>query len=95
MPATIEIRGFNRLAALFRERQWPFPLQLPLSQAITGHDLLAMLDIPTDQVEILFINGKVQFLNATVNPGDRVALVSPGTPGPYRVLLGFVDKSKI
>ena len=22
-------------------------------------------------------------------PGDRVALLPPGTPGPYRVLLGF------
>lgn len=26
---------------------------------------------------------------ATISAGDRLALVSPGVPGPYRVLLGF------
>ena len=28
-------------------------------------------------------------MNAVVTGGDRVALVPPGGPGPYRALLGF------
>ena len=36
------------------------------------------------------INGKaVSPGEARIRPGDRVALLPPGTPGPYRVMLGL------
>lgn len=93
MSGTIELRGFMGLVDVFKARNWSIPYLLNLEDEITGSNLLTMLKIDEKQVEIFFINGKV-FLpyDAVIKPGDRVALVPPGTPGPYRVLLGFVNK---
>ncbi|MBC8014732.1 MAG: MoaD/ThiS family protein [Sporomusaceae bacterium] len=90
MSGTIELRAFMGLAELFKERCWSIPMLVNIGNGLTGPELITMLNIPEKQVEIIFINGKV-FLpfDAVVNHGDRVALVPPGTPGPYRVLLGF------
>ncbi|WP_425057704.1 hypothetical protein SCACP_22420 [Sporomusa carbonis] len=89
---TIEIRGFLHLAGLFKERGWTSPLNFVIPGEISGQQLLKMLDIPDDQVEAVFVNGKAQPLAyAVIKSGDRVALVPPGTPGPYRVYLGFVE----
>ena len=90
MGDEIELRAFMGLAAIFKERHWPSPFLLKVKAELSGPELLAMLDIAPDQVEVIFINGKVFHLqDAVINPGDRVALAPPGTPGPYRVLLGF------
>ena len=90
MSGTIELRVFMGLVAVFKERNWPIPMLVTIEKGLTGVELMALMNVPEQQVEIIFINGKV-FLpaDATINPGDRVALVPPGTPGPYRVLLGF------
>ncbi|HOV79763.1 MAG TPA: MoaD/ThiS family protein [Bacillota bacterium] len=88
----VEVRGFGCLMKLFEERKWPFPLKVHLDKKISGAELAKKLDIPLDQIEIVFVNGRARTLEQTVKPGDRVAFVPPGTPGPYRVLLGFVRK---
>ncbi len=89
---TIEIRGFLHLSNLFKERGWESPLTYAIPGAVSGKQLLNMLEIPAEQIEAFFINGKAQLLtSAVIRPGDRVALVPPGTPGPYRVFLGFVE----
>lgn len=80
------------LADLFRERNWPSPLEVDIQGEMTGIELLAMLDIPPEKVEVVFVNGKAfDPPTAVLTGGDRVALVPPGVPGPYRVLLGFKD----
>jgi len=77
----------------FACRGWSIPLQMELREPISGAELLQRLDIAAAEVEFLFVNGKVQFLeNAAIQPGDRVALAPPGTPGPYRVLLGIKNR---
>lgn len=66
------------------------PLEVEIPGETTGAQLLAMLDIPPEKVEVLFVNGKAFNPSmAVVVGGDRVALVPPGVPGPYRALLGF------
>jgi len=86
----VEVRCFGTLMKIFKDRGWPFPLKVDLPpHGITAADLAAMLGIPADGVEAVFINGRVQGLDSRVTPGDRVAFVPPGTPGPYRLLLGF------
>lgn len=90
MSGMIEIRAFMGLSQLFRQRNWTSPHQIAAQGQLTGTELLAMLDIQPEQVEVIFINGKVyRPADAVIQPGDRVALAPPGTPGPYRVLLGF------
>ena len=93
MDGTIELRVFMGLVQLFKERNWSIPKTVMIKDGLTGFELIAQLDIPEKQVEIIFINGKVFLpMDAIINPGDRVALVPPGTPGPYRVMLGFIKK---
>ena len=91
MSGTIEIRVFMGLVEIFKERNWSIPMLVDIEKGLTGPELITMLNIPEKQVEIIFINGTVFFpCDAFVQHGDRVALVPPGTPGPYRVLLGFI-----
>lgn len=89
---SVEVRGFGELKKLFDERNWPFPLALDLKDETTARELAERLDIPSQKIEIVFVNGCAQCLDHPVRPGDRVAFVPPGTPGPYRVILGFVQK---
>lgn len=89
---TVEVRGFGDLKKLFDERNWPFPVAVDLQKQTTAEELARKLDIPYDKIEIVFVNGTAQGLDCPVKPGDRVAFVPPGTPGPYRVILGFVQK---
>lgn len=91
---TIEVRVFGRLTELFTNKALSIPLALKLEKPISGTDLAEQLEIPRADVEVIIVNGVVQALSYSIQPGDRVAFVPPGTPGPYRVLLGFVHKSK-
>jgi hypothetical protein len=93
VAGAIELRGFMGLVQVFKERKWEMPLVLTIENDLRGTELITLLNIPQKLVEIIFINGKV-FLpaEAMIHPGDRVALVPPGTPGPYRVMLGFIKK---
>lgn len=88
----IELRAFNRLLNLFEKKQWSFPYYYEIGESTTGSKLLESLQLDQDDVEVIFINGLVQKLDYIIKPGDRVALCPPGTPGPYRVHLGFVNK---
>lgn len=89
---TIEVRGFIQLDALFKKRNWTVPLILELQEPITGLELAEKLEVPLNEIEIVFINGHAQAINELIRPGDRVAFVPPGCPGPYRLHLGFYNK---
>lgn len=91
---TIELRVFGRLAEVFTQKNLPIPFILGLEKPVIGADLAAKLEIPRNEIEVMIVNGVVQALSHLIHPGDRVAFVPPGTPGPYRVLLGFIYKNK-
>ena len=55
----------------------------------TAGALIAQLGLVRESGEAVFINGKAGDCEAPLKDGDRVALMPPGTPGPYRVLLGM------
>ncbi|MGQ9497983.1 MAG: MoaD/ThiS family protein [Desulfotomaculales bacterium] len=87
---TVEVRGFLRLKEIFDQRNWPFPLEVELENECSAAELAAQLDLPPDGIEAVFVNGRAYPLSeARVRPGDRVGFVPPGTPGPYRLLLGI------
>jgi hypothetical protein len=93
MSGTIELHAFMDLAEVFRERQWTNPRPFPLDAERSGAALLAELEIPVERVEVMFVNRKaVATDGAVIHPGDRVALVPPGVPGPHRFLLGFKNR---
>lgn len=87
----IEIRGFGDLKKLFDERKWTFPLIIELKKTTSALALARKLNLPIEKIETVLINGKARNMDYPIKPGDRVAFVPPGIPGPYRVLLGFVQ----
>jgi len=91
---TIEVRVFGRLTEIVTKKNLPIPLILDLEKPIIGAELARKLEIPRNEIEVMIVNGVVQALSYSIQPGDRVAFVPPGTPGPYRVLLGFIYKNK-
>ncbi len=91
---TIEVRGFLHLDAVLRKIQGKMPLILDLDSPILGWELAKKLNISPDEVEVIFVNGIVEDLNYTINPGDRIAFLPPGCPGPYRIALGFYGKNQ-
>jgi hypothetical protein len=93
MLPPIELHAYMWLADLFRERQWSNPRPVEIEAEMSGPEFLRLLEIPSERVEVMFINRKAHpALHATVRPGDRVALVPPGVPGPHRALMGFKNK---
>jgi sulfur carrier protein ThiS len=53
-------------------------------------DVLREMDILDEDIEGVFVNGKIAPTDTRLKDGDRIAAFPPGTPGPYRLLLGIV-----
>jgi hypothetical protein len=60
----------------------------------TARDLARELDLPLEKVEAVFVNHLVYGLDHMIRPGDRVAFVPTGIPGPHRFLLGIFGANK-
>jgi len=58
-------------------------------EGILARDLARSLELPIDAIEGVFCNGDVFGLGRLLRPGDRVAFVPYGTPGPHRYYLGL------
>lgn len=67
---------------------------MEVDEGETVKGLMKKIGLSETDVEAVFINGRVSSLTTEFKNGDRVALVPPGTPGPYRVLLGIRDGKK-
>ncbi len=64
-------------------------IRFALRQGMRVADVIAELGFERHEVEGAFVNGSIHSLETVLRPGDRVGLVPPGTPGPYRYLLGI------
>ncbi len=63
--------------------------QMKIAPGTRIESLIEELGFHSDDVEAAMVNGKVVSRSTELADGDRLALIPPGTPGPYRVLLGF------
>lgn len=91
--AKIELRAFGPLMEIFTDRGWPFPLYVEIVPGDTPETLFKRLGIPEEQVEAVFVNGRVVKKNHPLQDSDRVAFVPPGIPSIHRVMLGFYGKN--
>ncbi len=87
----ITVKAFAKLYFLFKERGWDNPQQYRFEQPMTAEDLRQALDIPKEDVEVVFINNLIHPLSTPLEDGDRVAFVPPGIPSVHRFWLGFYD----
>jgi molybdopterin converting factor small subunit len=87
----VSIRLFGFLRSFMKEKGLPdrFDDTVP-PEGKSGLEVAAELGLPAEKIEAVFINGLIRQLDEKIYPGDRVAFVPSGTPGPYRVLLGMV-----
>lgn len=55
----------------------------------TAREVACGLGLPLDKIEGVFVNHIVYSLDHLIRPGDRVAFVPTGVPGPHRFLLNI------
>ena len=89
-PATVNVRVFGELCSLQRKRGFPAETTVAVpAEGISGRDLALDLDLPVERIEGIFCNHTIRSLGHLIRPGDEVAFVPYGTPGPHRYFLGL------
>ena len=95
-PTTI--RMFGLLHTIRKQKGLPVTAELQLPpEGKTARDISQELQLPIDKIEAVFCNHLTYPLDHVILPGDRVAFVPHGTPGPHRYCLGIKqagDRSK-
>lgn len=59
-----------------------------------AEDIAVELGLPLEKIEGVFINHVVYGIDHLVHPGDKVAFISTGVPGPHRYTLGIYSAGK-
>jgi hypothetical protein len=81
---------FGALHTLRKERGLPTVAEVAIpAEGLTATALADALDLPLDLFEGVFCNRTVYPMRHSIAPGDRVAFVPKGTPGPHRFFLGL------
>ncbi len=89
MP-TITFNAFSFLQKKLRKKNLAFSnVRIKIADDTSIQDLISQMQLEPADVEVVMVNGKVAGFDRRLQDDDRVAFVPPGTPGPYRVLLGF------
>lgn len=95
MAGVVNVRLFGTLHALRKERGLPTKLEVDVpDDGMTGAELANTLELPLENIEGLFCNHTVYPVAHRIYPGDEVAFVPEGTPGPHRFFLGLYKAGK-
>jgi hypothetical protein len=95
---TTHIRMFGFLQTYRKKQGLSTSVELQIPQE--GRSALSIaqeLKLPIEIIEAVFCNNTIYSLDRLIMPGDRVAFVPHGTPGPHRYTLGIKqagDKQK-
>ncbi len=84
---------FNAVSFLrkkLKEQNIPYvEALLEFPEEFTPQKIIEKFGFEDEEVEAVFINRKVQPKDTVLHDGDRIALLPPGTPGSYRLILGI------
>jgi len=92
MPDTgrVTVRMFGVLCTLRKERGLPAETEIDVpAEGIPAREIAVALELPVERIEGIFCNHTVYGLGHVIRPGDRLAFVPFGTPGPHRYSLGL------
>jgi sulfur carrier protein ThiS len=90
----IILNAFSFLREPLRQRGIPYlDAPMELDEGTRVDELIASLGLEPLSVEAAFINHKVHPKSTILHEGDRVALLPPGTPGSYRLILGIKEQA--
>ncbi|ALC15847.1 hypothetical protein DSOUD_1062 [Desulfuromonas soudanensis] len=88
--ANAVIRLYGNLHTLRKERGLPSVAELWLpAGGRTAAEVAAELDLPLERIEGVFCNHKAYGLDRILCPGDELAFIPTGIPGPHRYMLGI------
>jgi sulfur carrier protein ThiS len=86
----ITFNAFNFLRKKLKEQNIPYVNAIMEFQSgFTPNDIIKQFGYKAEEIEAVFINGKVLPKDTILRNGDRLALLPPGTPGSYRLILGM------
>lgn len=92
---TVTVRMFGRLYSARREAGLPTCVDAAVPAAgVEASQLARSVGLDPRDIEGVFVNRVVRDLGHVVLPGDRVAYIPPGTPGPHRFFLGIYSAGK-
>ena len=98
MKMATHIRMFGFLYTYRKKQGLPSSVELHLPpEGKTALAIAKELELPIDIIEAVFCNNTIYCLDHRIMPGDKVAFVPHGTPGPHRYCLGIKqagDKQK-
>lgn len=93
--STITVRMFGLLHSARLAAGLPSAVELEIPDSgSTGFEIARELELDIDLIEGIFVNRTVYGLDHPVLPGDRVAFVPYGTPGPHRFCLGLYQAGR-
>jgi len=88
MKITLNAFSFARM----RLKEMGIPcvnVEQEVDEGISAQALITELGLSDRYVEAVFINGTIMPKETHLKEGDRIALLPPGTPGSYRLILGI------
>jgi molybdopterin converting factor small subunit len=86
---------FGCLHTLRKERSLESTVEITLPpEGRRAEDIALDLGLPLDKIEGVFVNHLVCDLDKIVKPGDKVAFIPTGIPGPHRFMLGIHSAGK-
>jgi hypothetical protein len=88
----VRVRFFGRLHTFRKARGLPVEVELEIPEGgRTASQIAADLELPPESIEAVFCNHRAFDLSHAILPGDRIAFVPTGTPGPHRYTLGIYE----
>ncbi len=92
---TARVLFLGLLHTLRREQGLPSEADVEVpAEGVAAAELARRLGLPLDRIEAVIVNHRTHDLSHPVRPGDRVAFVPQGTPGPHRYTLGIYAAGK-
>ncbi|MDI6712842.1 MAG: hypothetical protein QMD96_06330 [Anaerosomatales bacterium] len=91
----VEVRLFGALYTWASSHDAPVRAEVEVPrEGVLARDLAVAMGLPLELIEGVFVDGRVHGPDHLIVPGQRVAFVPKGTPGPHRVFLGLYDAGK-
>lgn len=89
-PANTRIRMFGNLYTLRKKRGLPTVAEIWLPpEGRRASEVAEELDLPLSRIEGVFCNHTAYSLDKILKPGDEIAFIPTGVPGPHRYMLGI------
>ncbi|NOX14895.1 MAG: MoaD/ThiS family protein [Epsilonproteobacteria bacterium] len=91
----ITFNAFNFLRKKLKEQNIPYvEAVMEFPDGYSAQDIIDQFGFLEEEVEAVMINRLVKPKDTILKTGDRVALLPPGTPGSYRLILGIKNIKK-